>query len=164
MEYIEQITIVTTRSFSMKSKEEKQQNGTKRGHFQFLRLIELLDQRSDQDLQPRKQVIKWNHCHDIENELKHGSDRWMALATGLRTVTSDRTVYNNLPLFIFSFDVVGMLSPDRNYRLVINLFFVLSGLYLDVLKTEKMLQFYKRLTLCAGNWFADRNERPNRIQ
>ena len=58
MEYIEQITIVTTRSFSMKSKEEKQQNGTKRGHFQFLRLIELLDQRSDQDLQPRKQVIK----------------------------------------------------------------------------------------------------------
>ena len=39
----------------------------------------------------------------------------------LRTVTSDRTVYSNS----LSFELVGIISLDRNYREVINLLFVL---------------------------------------
>ena len=77
-----------------------------------------------------------------------------------RTITSDRTVYNNSSLS-FSFLLVGMISLDRNYWLVINLLFVLSGLYLNILKTEKSIAILgqkildvrgKRLTTCVGNW------------
>ena len=68
-----------------------------------------------------------------------------------------------------------MISLNRNYQEVINLLFALPfGLYLNVLKTEKILQFWDKdkyglikrkkiaqkelLTSCAGNWFADHNE------
>ena len=47
--------------------------------------------------------------------------------------------------------VAFFLELARNYWEVINLLFVLPGLYLNVLKTEKILQFW-RLTACAGNW------------
>ena len=43
-----------------------------------------------------------------------------------------------------------MISLDRNYREVINLLFVLSELYLNILKTEEILQFWdKKKTRCA---------------
>ena len=41
----------------------------------------------------------------------------------------------------FSFELVGAISPDRNYEEVINLSFASPGLRLDILETEKMLQF-----------------------
>ena len=38
----------------------------------------------------------------------------------------------------FSFELVDMTSPDRNYQEVINLLLSVSpGLYLNILKTEK---------------------------
>ena len=71
------------------------------------------------------------------------ADNW------LRTITSDRTVYNNLSLS-FSFELVDIISLDRNYWDIINWLFVLPGLYLNIVKTEKILQFW-RLTTCAGS-------------
>ena len=50
-----------------------------------------------------------------------------------RTITSDRTVYNDSSL--------SSMSLDRNYQEVINLPFVSPGLHSDILKTEKMLHF-----------------------
>ena len=43
----------------------------------------------------------------------------------------------------FLFELVG-ISLDRNYREVINLSFILPGLYLNVLETEKILQFWNK--------------------
>ena len=41
----------------------------------------------------------------------------------------------------FLFELAGMnMSLDRNYRDVINLSFVLPGLHLNIVETEKMLQ------------------------
>ena len=37
-----------------------------------------------------------------------------------------------------------MISLDRNYREVINLLFVLPGLYLNILMIEKILQFWDK--------------------
>ena len=42
----------------------------------------------------------------------------------------------------FLFELVGTISLDRNYWEVINLLFVLPGLYLNILETEKILQFW----------------------
>ena len=55
-------------------------------------------------------------------------------------ITSDQTVYNNSSLS-FSFELVGMISLDRNYWEVINLLSVLPGLYFNILKTEEILEF-----------------------
>ena len=45
----------------------------------------------------------------------------------------------------FLFQLVGMISLNRNYEEVINLLFALSfGLYLNILKTEKILQFWDK--------------------
>ena len=54
-----------------------------------------------------------------------------------------------------------MISLDRNYSGLTNLLFALPGLYLTILKTEKMLQFWGRKILdvrstslqrrCVGN-------------
>ena len=49
------------------------------------------------------------------------------------------TVYNKIRRFLFK--IVGTISLDRNDREVTNLLFVLPGLYLNILKTEKILQF-----------------------
>ena len=61
----------------------------------------------------------------------------------LRTVTSDRNPYTTIRrfFFFFCFKLVGMISLDRNNWGVINLLFVLPGLYLNILKTEEILQF-----------------------
>ena len=65
----------------------------------------------------------------------------------LRTVTSDQYTINRR----FLFEFVGTISLDRNYREVINLLFVLPGLYLNILKTEKILQFWdKRFSTCVA--------------
>ena len=74
----------------------------------------------------------------------------LALASWLRTITSDRTVHDNSS-FSFWTRRCHMISLDGNYWEVINLLFVLPGLYLYTLKTEEILQFW-RLTTCAGNW------------
>ena len=44
----------------------------------------------------------------------------------------------------FLFQLVGMMSLSRNYCEVINLLFGLPGLYLSILKTEEILQFWDR--------------------
>ena len=49
-------------------------------------------------------------------------------------------IYNSASLS-FPFELVGMTSLDRNYWGVINLLFVLSGLHLNISKTEETLQF-----------------------
>ena len=42
----------------------------------------------------------------------------------------------------FLFQLVGLISLNRNYQEVINLLLVLPfGLYLNILKTEEILQF-----------------------
>ena len=51
----------------------------------------------------------------------------------------------------FLFDLVGMISLDRNYEEVLNLLFVLPGLYFNILKTEGILQFWdKRFSTCVA--------------
>ena len=52
-------------------------------------------------------------------------------------------VYNNSSLSS-SFELVGIISLDGNCQEVINLSFVLPGLHLNILETEKMLQFGTR--------------------
>ena len=42
---------------------------------------------------------------------------------------------------ILLFEFIG-ISLDTNYQKVINLLFVLPGLYFSILKTEKILQFF----------------------
>ena len=64
----------------------------------------------------------------------------LALATGSRTITSDRIIHKNSSLS-FPFQLVDTISLDRNYSEVINVSFVLPGLHLNILKTERMLQF-----------------------
>ena len=59
----------------------------------------------------------------------------------LRTITSDRIVYNCFVAFFSFWTRVGTISLDRNYWEVINLLFPLPGLYLNILRTEKTLQF-----------------------
>ena len=51
----------------------------------------------------------------------------------------------------FLSELVG-ISPDRNYCEVINLLFVLSALYLNILKTVKILQFWdkKKFSTCVA--------------
>ena len=39
-----------------------------------------------------------------------------------------------------------MISLDRNYRQVMNLLFVLPELYLNILETEEMLQFWDKIS------------------
>ena len=71
-----------------------------------------------------------------------------ALTTDLRTITSDQTVYNTI-IRRFLFQLVGMIPLDRNYQ-VIDLLFVLLGsfgLYLNIFKTEKILQFWDKKIL-----------------
>ena len=79
-------------------------------------------------------IISW-----VNIQIVHVLIERLALATGSRTITSDRTVYNNSS-FSFSFELVGEISLDRNYEEV-NSLFVLSGLRLNILRTEEMLQF-----------------------
>ena len=62
--------------------------------------------------------------------------RWQLVA---RTITSDRTVYNSS--LSFSLEFVDMISLGRNYQEAINLSFVSPRLHLNILNTEKMLQF-----------------------
>ena len=53
----------------------------------------------------------------------------------------------------FLFELVGMILLDRNYYYlkVINLLFVLPGLYSNILKTEKILQFWgKKFSTCVA--------------
>ena len=59
----------------------------------------------------------------------------------LRTITSDQTMCTIIRRFLF--ELVG-ISLDRNYREAINLLFVLPGLCLNILKTEKILQFWDK--------------------
>ena len=56
-------------------------------------------------------------------------------------MTKSYTVSSSLS---FSSELVDMISLDRNYCDVINLLFVLPGLYLNILKTEKILQFWDK--------------------
>ena len=51
-----------------------------------------------------------------------------------------RFICNNSSLS-FSFELVATISLERNYWEVINLSFVLPGLYLNILKAEEILQF-----------------------
>ena len=44
--------------------------------------------------------------------------------------------------FLFLLNLVGVISLDRNYQVVINLSFVLPGLHLNILKTEKMVAIW----------------------
>ena len=60
-----------------------------------------------------------------------------------RTITSDRTVHDNSSPS-FSFELVGTISLDRNYKKNQFISFVLPWLRLDVLETEKMLQFGRK--------------------
>ena len=61
----------------------------------------------------------------------------LALVISLRTVTSDQTKYTIIRRFLF--ELISVISLDRNYyKEVINLLFVLPGLYLNILKTEKI--------------------------
>ena len=58
-------------------------------------------------------------------------------------------MYNNSSIYLFEF--VRMISLDRNYQGVINLLFVLPGLYLNILKTEKILQLAdKQFSTCVA--------------
>ena len=65
--------------------------------------------------------------------------RWQRVS---RTITSDRAVYNNSSLS-FSFQFVCTTSLDRNYEKVINSSSISSGLHLNILTTEEMLQKIK---------------------
>ena len=67
--------------------------------------------------------------------LTTGADNW------LRTITSDRIVYDCTSLS-FPLELAGITSLDRNYWDVINLLFISPGLYLNTLKTERILQFW----------------------
>ena len=124
--------------------------------------------------------------HLFNDETTHGENLWKRNARRIpplltcagnwsRTITSDQTVYNNLSLS-FSFELVGTTSLYRNYWEVINLLFALPiSLYLDILKTQKILQFLGQNILdVIGTSFqhkrlrwqliADHNEWPNRTQ
>ena len=60
------------------------------------------------------------------------------------------TEYNNSSLS-FPFELVGAISLDRNYCEVTNLLFVSPELYLNILKTEKILQCWdKKFSTCVG--------------
>ena len=53
-----------------------------------------------------------------------------------------------------------MVSLDRNYRDVINLLFVLPGLYLNILKIERMLQFWdEKFSTCVAHAVKPKNRR-----
>ena len=62
-------------------------------------------------------------------------------------------MYNNSSMYLFEF--VRMISLDRNYYVIhklriheyinINLLFVLFGLYLNILKTEKILHLWRKI-------------------
>ena len=65
----------------------------------------------------------------------------LRLANWLRTVTSDQTVYTIIRRFLFLLNRSIRYHWIRNYWKVINLLFVLPRLYLNILRTEKMLQF-----------------------
>ena len=72
------------------------------------------------------------------------------------------TVHNNSPLFSF-FELVGTMSLDKNNRTVTNLLFASPGLYSNIRKTEKMLQFWDKycrsaLNLLRWQLIADHNE------
>ena len=115
--------------------------------------------------------IKWNNSRgtpDFYSEILHDFDKefnlWnslktLALAGGARTITSDRIVYNNSSLS-FPFKLVGMISLGRNYWQVINLLFALPGLYLNILKTEKILQFLGRKILNVCDTSFQRKRAP----
>ena len=64
-------------------------------------------------------------------------------ADWLRTITSDQTAYVIIRRYISQ--LVGMKPLDRNYWVVINLLLVLPILfYLNILKTEEILQFWNK--------------------
>ena len=46
-----------------------------------------------------------------------------------------------------------MILLDRNYQQVINLSFISSGLHINILETEKMLQFGKEILDVRGMSF-----------
>ena len=53
-------------------------------------------------------------------------------------MTEPYTIIRRFLFLFLTISLVGIVSLDRNYQEVINLSFVLPGLYL---KTERMLQF-----------------------
>ena len=104
----------------------------------------------------RKVVTKRISCQIVFNQSSRVfSHFFLTTCAGnwLRTITSDQTVYNNSSL-PFSFKLVGIISLGTNYWEVINSLFVLPGLYLNILETETILQFWdkeelvKRLISC----------------
>ena len=58
-------------------------------------------------------------------------------------------VYNNSSLS-FTFELVGTIPLDKNYQEIINLSSVFRRLYLNILKTGEILQFWdKKFSTCV---------------
>ena len=76
--------------------------------------------------------------------LTNCADNW------LRTVTSDRTAYNNSSLPFWT-----RYHWIENYWEAINLLLVSSGLYLNILETEGISQFWdKKFSTCVARYFS----------
>ena len=64
----------------------------------------------------------------------------------------------------FLFELVDTISLDGNYWEVINLLFALPGLYLNILKTEEILQFWdKKILDVRGTSFQRKRIKLNRL-